>query len=176
NDELLDRYIGQNTSREDAGKTVFFGLNSALDFRLAYDLQWVIKGLKDPQALFDRLEAQRNRALNRGEIGRYLVAFADNHDSFWQISGDGQHFGFPYGNAYTLALSRVLYEQEALVAYNVSGAKRNDCIVVDASLHKEGDRLRCLHGGLPDCRIDRAANSTLFVRPELEPHQFVILA
>jgi glycosidase len=62
NDELIDRYIGQNTSRQDAGKTVFFGLNSALDFRLAYDLQWVIKGLKDPQALLDRLEARRRAA------------------------------------------------------------------------------------------------------------------
>jgi hypothetical protein len=26
-------------------------------------------------------------ALNRGEIGRYLVTFADNHDSFWQPGG-----------------------------------------------------------------------------------------
>jgi alpha-amylase len=37
--------------------------------------------------LFERLDAQRNRALNRGEIGRYLVTFADNHDSFWQPTG-----------------------------------------------------------------------------------------
>jgi alpha-amylase len=36
------------------------------------------------QTLFNRLEAQRQRALNRGEIGRYLVTFVDNHDSFWQ--------------------------------------------------------------------------------------------
>jgi hypothetical protein len=27
-------------------------------------------------------------ALNRGEIGRYLVTFADNHDSFWQSRED----------------------------------------------------------------------------------------
>jgi len=26
-DELIDRYIGQNTSRQDDGKTVFFGLD-----------------------------------------------------------------------------------------------------------------------------------------------------
>ncbi|HWJ17588.1 MAG TPA: hypothetical protein VNR65_02565, partial [Geobacterales bacterium] len=30
---------------------------------------------------------QRERALNRGEIGRYLVTFVDNHDSFWQPGG-----------------------------------------------------------------------------------------
>lgn len=86
-DNLLDRYIGQNTSREDAGGTVFFGLDSVLDFRLAYSLRGVLKGFDDPAALFARLEAQRNRALNRGEIGRYLVTFADNHDSFWQPGG-----------------------------------------------------------------------------------------
>ena len=34
-----------------------------------------------------RLEAQRDRALNRGEIGRYLVTFIDNHDNFWQPAG-----------------------------------------------------------------------------------------
>ena len=47
----------------------------------------MIKGDKRPQTLFNRLEAQRSRALNRGEIGRYLVTFVDNHDSFWQPSG-----------------------------------------------------------------------------------------
>jgi alpha-amylase len=270
NDELLDRYIGQNTSRQDAGKTVFFGLNSTLDFRLAYDLQWVIKGLKDPQVLCDRLEAQRDRALTRGEIGRYLVTFADNHDSFWQgsgriangtpdeqviavvgyllcalgtpciyygteqgftgrggdnqmreamfdasrpgldllnpdcgiyqaisriaavvrsieplrfgrmyfrqVSGDGRHFGFPYGNAYTLAFSRLLYGQEVLVAYNVSGERRQDCVVVDASLHKRGDTMACLYGDLGSRTLDQADDGTLYVRLPLEPHQFVILA
>jgi len=94
-DELLDRYIGQNTSRQDRGQTVFFGLNSVLDFRLAIGeggagtepLRDVIKGFAGPATLFSRLEAQRERALNRGEIGRYLVTFVDNHDGFWQPAG-----------------------------------------------------------------------------------------
>ena len=34
-DEVYNRYIGQNTSRLDGDKTVFFGLDSVLDFRLA---------------------------------------------------------------------------------------------------------------------------------------------
>jgi glycosidase len=87
NDWLLERYIGPNTSRQDGNKTVFFGLDSVLDFPLAYNLGWVIKGFNDPAALFARLDAQRNRSLTRGELGRYLVTFADNHDSFWQPSG-----------------------------------------------------------------------------------------
>jgi glycosidase len=231
NDELLDRYIGQNTSRHDGEDTVFFGLNSVLDFPLAYQLQWVIKGFNDPQTLFSRLAAMEKRALNRGELGRYRVTFADNHDSFWQgggriasgardeqviatigyllcalgapciyygteqgfvghggdnqmreamfdpdaandllngnatiykeiakiaavmraqeplrfgrmyfreISGDGEHFGLPFGRTYTLAFSRLLYGSEVLVAYDVSDQKREDSVAVDSSLHQSG--------------------------------------
>lgn len=268
-DEIMDRYIGQNTSRQDGARTVFFGLNSALDFRLARDLPWVLKGLQEPVALFQRLEAQRYRALNRGEIGRYLMTFVDNHDSFWQpggrfangapdeqvvaaigyllcslgtpciyygteqgfagsggdnqireamfdrehpgtsllnincgiykqisavaavvranetlrfgrmyfrqISGDGEHFGLPYGNDYTLAFSRVLYPHEVLVAYNVSARRRTDCIVVDGSFHKEGETMACLYGAPSGATVKSAPDGTLFVKLDLDPHQFVML-
>lgn len=75
-DEIYNRYIGQNTSRLDGNTTVFFGLNSLLDFRLAEGvfgdpnnqaLASVIKGFAGPQTLFNRLEAQRDRALDRGK-------------------------------------------------------------------------------------------------------------
>jgi glycosidase len=268
-DEILDRYLGQNTSRQDDQGTVFFGLDSVLDFRLARDLASVIKGFRDPRALFDRLEAQRNRALNRGEIGRYLVTFADNHDSFWQpggriargapdaqvvaaigyllcalgtpciyygteqgfegqggdnemreamfdraagggnvlnpgcaiyrqiaaiaavmreheplrfgrmyfrqISGDGEHFGLPFGNTFTLAFSRILYPSEILVAYNVSEQTRHDSVIVDASLHQPGDRLRLLHGGTGSVEVTAAPGGARCVRLDLAPRQFVIL-
>ncbi|HYZ30784.1 MAG TPA: alpha-amylase family glycosyl hydrolase [Crenalkalicoccus sp.] len=268
-DELLDRYIGPNTSVQDPGGTVFFGLDSALDFRLAFSLRGVLKGFDDPRALFDRLEAQRQRALNRGELGRYLVTFADNHDSFWQpggriangapdaqvvgivgyllcalgmpvlyygteqgFSGSGGdvqmreamfdrdrpgvnllnphcaiyrgiaeiaavaraseplrfgrmyfrqiadkslQFGFPFGTEYTLAFSRILYPQEVLVAYNVSGAARSDRVVVDASLHRPGDRMRFLSGAAGDVGVERAPDGTVYVRLDLAPHQFVVL-
>jgi glycosidase len=95
-DDIYNRYIGQNTSSQDGNRTVFFGINSLLDFRLAQGiygddsnapLRDIIKGKKSPQTLFNRLAAQENRALNRGEIGRYLVTFIDNHDTFWQPDG-----------------------------------------------------------------------------------------
>jgi glycosidase len=95
-DDVYNRYIGQNTSRQDGNDTVFFGLDSVLDFRLAEGvfgdqnnapLRDVLKGQVGPQTLFNRIEGQRQRALNRGEIGRYLVTFVDNHDSFWQPGG-----------------------------------------------------------------------------------------
>jgi len=94
-DNIVDRYIGPNTSRQD-DQTVFFGIDSVLDFPLAEGkygdpdhrpLRDIVKGSVGPETLFRRLEAQRQRALNRGEIGRYLVTFVDNHDSFWQPSG-----------------------------------------------------------------------------------------
>jgi glycosidase len=92
-DELYDRYIGPNTSRG-GDQTVFFGIDSLLDFRLGQGagpgrepLRDVLKGFFPPQTLFDRADAQRRRALNRGELGRYLVTFVDNHDSFWQPGG-----------------------------------------------------------------------------------------
>jgi alpha-amylase len=268
-DDLVDRYVGQNTSRQDPGGTVFFGLDSVLDFRLAYSLRGVLKGFDDPAALFARLEAQRSRALNRGEIGRYLVTFADNHDSFWQpggriangapdeqvvgivgyilcslgmpciyygteqgfsgaggdnqmreamfdrnsptlnmlnrdcaiyrsiadaaavvranealrfgrmyfrqISGDGINFGLPFGTAYTLAFSRLLYPKEVLVAYNVAAAARRDCVVVDASLHQQGDKMTFLYGKVGNVAVEEAPDRTRFIRLDLAPHQFVIL-
>jgi glycosidase len=273
-DEIYDRYIGQNTSRHD-GSTVYFGITSLLDFRLAQGagpgrepLWAVIKGFAPAATLFDRLEAQRDRALNRGEIGRYLVTFVDNHDAFWQpgriawqapdeqviaavgyllcslgtaciyygteqgfeghggdnqmreamfnttapgvnllntdcriyqeiakiaavmranqplrfgrmyfrqISGDGVHFGYPFGTTYTLAFSRLLYGQEILVAYNVSASPRTDRVVVDASIHQQGDTMAFLYGDHGVVQVDQAPDGTCSVQLNLTGHQFVIL-
>lgn len=273
-DDLYNGYIGQNTSSQDNGNTVFFGLDSVLDFRLAEGngnggLRDVLKGFQGPQTLFDRLEAQRDRALNRGEIGRYLVSFVDNHDSFWQpagrfangapdeqviaaigyllcslgtaciyygteqgfsghggdnamreamfdkalpdanllnancriyreiariaevmranqplrfgrmyfrqISGDQQHFGFPFGSTYTLAFSRILYPDEVLVAYNVTDGNRRDSVIVDSELHAPGSSMRFLYGGTGTVPVRTANNGSRFVTLNLAPHQFVIL-
>jgi glycosidase len=271
-DELYNRYIGQNTSSQDGNNTVFFGLNSVLDFRLAEGdggLRDVLKGFHGPDTLFKRLEAQRERALNRGEIGRYLVTFVDNHDSFWQpggrfgngapdeqvitaigyllcslgtaciyygteqgfsghggdnqmreamfdlatpsrnllntnctiyqeiakisdvmrtneplrfgrmyfrqISGDGEHFGFPFGFTYTLAFSRILYPDEILVAYNVENNTRHDSVIVDAELHPDGSTMRFLYGGTGTVPVRTAQDRSRFVKLDLAPHQFVIL-
>ena len=72
--------------------------------------------------------------------------------------------------------ARLLYGQEVLVAYNVSGDRRQDCIVVDASLHRKGDAMTYLYGDLGSRTLDQADDGTLYVRLPLEPHQFVILA
>lgn len=268
-EKIVDGYIGQNTSMQDGNNTVFFGLNSVLDFRLASSLPSVIKSFTEPGTLFARLEAQRTRALNRGELGRYLVTFVDNHDRFWQpagriansapdeqviaaigyilcalgtpclyygteqgfeghgednnireamfdqaqpevdllnpdcfiyreiakiamivrknealrfgrmyfrqISGDGQHFGLPYGNSYTLAFSRLLYPKETLIAYNVSQQSRNDYIIVDAAYHKLGGKMTFLYGKSGQVEIKQASSGALYVQVGLAPMQFCIL-
>lgn len=273
-DDLYNSYIGQNTSAQDGNDTVFFGLDSVLDFRLAQGngngrLRDVLKGFNGPQTLFDRLEAQRERALNRGEIGRYLVTFVDNHDSFWQpdgrfgngapdeqvigaigyllcslgtpciyygteqgfsgnggdnqireamfdkatpdrnllntdctiyqeiariaevmrdneplrfgrmyfrqIAGDHQHFGFPFGNEYTLAFSRILYPNEVLVAYNVSTSGRQDGVIVDATLHADGSTMEFLYGGTGTVPVRTAQDGSRFVELDLKGHQLVVL-
>ena len=277
NDDIYNSYLGPNTSSTD-NDTVFFGLDSVLDFRLAEGvygdennapLRDVLKGFKGPQTLFARLRAQEDRALNRGEMGRYLVRFIDNHDSFWQpsgrfangapddqvigaighllcglgtaciyyateqgfsgqggdnqmreamfdkatpgknllntsceiyqeiakiaqvlrtseplrfgrmyyrqISGDGEHFGFPFGSEYTLAFSRLLYGREVLIAYNVSGKPRNDFVIVDSILHADKSTMRFLYGGAGTVGVRTAANGSRNVQLSLPGFGFAIL-
>jgi hypothetical protein len=92
-----------------------------------------------------------------------------------QISAKGEDFGFPYGDNYTLAFSRIVYGREVLVAYNVSNQERNDFIVIDASYHQAGDSLSFLYGDVGTVPVKRSANGTISVQIQLRSHQFVIL-
>ena len=83
-DDAINRYTGANTPTQVGDKTVYFGLNSVLDFPLYWSLPSVIKGMTSPSGLINRYEALRGRALSRGELGRYLVTFVDNHDQIGQ--------------------------------------------------------------------------------------------
>ena len=82
-DDAINHYTGANTAADDTGD-VFFGLSSVLDFPLYFVLADVIKGLAPPAALRARYDALNNGALTRGELGRYLVTFIDNHDGVGQ--------------------------------------------------------------------------------------------
>ncbi len=83
-DAAINRYAGPNTPGKVGDKTVFYGLSSVLDFPLWWVLPGVIKGFSSPMSLINRYEALRERALSRGELGRYLVTFVDNHDQIGQ--------------------------------------------------------------------------------------------
>lgn len=82
-DDAINSYTGPNTPSTDS-QTVYFGLDSVLDFPLYGNLPYAIKGLAAPKNLINRYEALRGRALSRGELGRYLVTFIDNHDQVGQ--------------------------------------------------------------------------------------------
>jgi alpha-amylase len=93
-----------------------------------------------------------------------------------QISGDGVHFGFPSGTTYTLAFSRLLYNREIFVAYNVSADPRTDRVVVDATLHRPGDTMAFLYPqNKGTTRVETAPDGTLFVRLDLDGRQFALL-
>jgi hypothetical protein len=94
---------------------------------------------------------------------------------FRQISGDGEHFGFSFGSTYTLAFSRLLYGREILVAYNVAAHARTDCVVVDADLHKQGDKMTYLSPKNKGTTTVEKAPDGMFVRLKLDGHQFAIL-
>ncbi len=83
-DEAINRYAGPNTAGRSGDKTVFYGLSSVLDFPLYWVAPPVIKGLRSPRDLVDRYDALRHHGISRGELGRYLVTFLDNHDQIGQ--------------------------------------------------------------------------------------------
>ena len=79
-DDAINHYTGPNTAADDNGD-IYFGLSSVLDFPLYFTLPGVLKGMTNPDALKARYDSLNNGALTRGELGRYLVTFVDNHDS-----------------------------------------------------------------------------------------------
>ena len=87
-----------------------------------------------------------------------------------QISGDGRTFGFPFGNNYTLAFSRLLYPQEILVAYNISGQMRSDSVIVDGVLHPNGSHMTFLYGPAGKA-IKRAGPGPRASRPHGRPRR-----
>lgn len=84
-DAAIHEYTGPNTASKQGDGTIYYGLDSVLDFPLYWTLPGVIKGFASPSGLAARYEALREHALSRGELGRYLVTFIDNHDQIGQM-------------------------------------------------------------------------------------------
>lgn len=93
-----------------------------------------------------------------------------------QIADQSLIFGLPFGSDYTLAFSRLLYGQEVLVAYNVSGEARHDRVIVDATLHPEPSRMTYCYSKSGAEQVQTAPSGARFVQLDLAPHQFVVLA
>ena len=83
NDPMISQFVGRN-SPSDQG----FGMDSALDFPLFFQLPPVIKalgpnppGVETIAALFNnRNTAEEGQISSHGEAGKYFVSFIDNHD------------------------------------------------------------------------------------------------
>lgn len=91
NDDAINHYTGPNTAADDQ-RQVFFGLSSVLDFPLYFVLPGTVKAMTAPQSLKARYDALNDGALTRGELGRFLVTFVDNHDNVDQ-NGYKRRFG-----------------------------------------------------------------------------------
>lgn len=83
-EELYNKYVGPKTSASIDHRTIYYGLNSLLDFPLYHVLGSVMKGNSSPEKLIDRYESLRKSAMGRGEYGEFLVTFLDNHDQVGQ--------------------------------------------------------------------------------------------
>lgn len=83
-EDMYSNYIGPKTTVKASDKTIYYGLNSVLDFPLHHILPDVILGKTSPGRLIDRYESLRQNALHRGEFGEFLVTFIDNHDQVGQ--------------------------------------------------------------------------------------------
>jgi glycosidase len=94
---------------------------------------------------------------------------------FREISGDGEHFGYPTGTQYTLAYSRILDTDEVLIAMNLDREERSDCITVDGLVSPVKSMMTDLFGTVKDLRVQQAKDGRAFVRVALPGRSMAIL-
>ena len=93
---------------------------------------------------------------------------------FREISGNGIDFGYPLDGRCSLAYSRILDDQELVVALNLDVAPRNDYVTVDSSLNAPGAKLINLLD--PKTRLDvETSGNRRAVRVPLPGHGMAIL-
>jgi len=273
-DQMYNQYIGPKTSTVIGDHTIYYGLNSVLDFPLYYVLSDVIKGKSTPERLIERYESLRNNALHRGEFGEFLVTFIDNHDQVgqtpkrrfghdatetqiiagigfllcalgtpciyygteqgfsgignedWSVretmfslndpqvnalnkdniiyksiaklaalrqqslalrfgrmymregSHDGKNFNLPIYEGCLLSFSRVLFDEEVVIAYNSSlTSDDEEYIEVDSHLNPEGAVMKFIYGQTGKTHVLRSEDGNrYFIKVKLAPAQFVVLS
>ena len=95
-----------------------------------------------------------------------------------ELSDDGKNFHLPIFKKCLLAFSRVLYDQEIIVAYNSSLTDQDEeYILVDPMLNPEGSKFRFIYGQSGHISVLRNEEGDRhFIKLKLEPAQFVILS
>ncbi|MFA6317277.1 MAG: alpha-amylase family glycosyl hydrolase [Elusimicrobiota bacterium] len=156
-DAAINRYAGPNTAGKVGSKTVYYGLSSVLDFPLYWILPGVIKGFVSPASLISRHEALRERALSRGELGRYLITFRDNHDQIGQM----YKRRFAAGAADDQVIAAVGYLLCALgtpciyygTEQGLAGEGNSDHLIRESLFSLDGTKTSLLN---KDCRVYKA--------------------
>jgi glycosidase len=94
-----------------------------------------------------------------------------------EFSSDGKVFQLPVYHDCLLAFSRILYDEEMLIAYNDSLTNDDEeYIVVDRHLNPEGSAFRFCYGGNGKIHVLKNEDgSRHFIKLQLAPGQFVIL-
>ncbi len=94
-----------------------------------------------------------------------------------QDSHDGINFNLPIYEGCLLAFSRVLYDEEIVVAYNSSlTLDDEEYIEVDGNINPEGSVMRFMYGQTGKTHVLKSEDSRRhFVKIKLAPSQFVIL-
>jgi glycosidase len=78
-EETIAKFVGRNSTEASS-----FGIDSALDFPLFYQLPAIAKAMAPVEGLrrvfADRIARERELLGSHGEAGRFFVSFLDNHD------------------------------------------------------------------------------------------------
>jgi glycosidase len=95
-----------------------------------------------------------------------------------ESSADGSHFRLPFFRDCLLAFSRILYDEELLIAYNDSTTHDDEeYVCVDRHLNPEGSSFRFIYGSRGKIHVLKNEDGTRhFLKLKLRPMQFVILA
>src|SRR5262249_18285837 len=138
------------------------------------------------EAMFDLDDPTRDSLNRECAIYRSIAAIAKVFQArpalrfgrmyFRETSTGGGACALPSDHSCVLAFSRILADEEVLVAFNTSTDQaRRGSVIVDAGLHAPGQSLGFLYGGEGSVPVRAAADGAHFVELDLAPLQFVIL-
>lgn len=144
-EETIAKFVGRNST--EAGS---FGIDSALDFPLFYQLPWIAKAIapvEDLRSLFaDRIAQERELLSSHGEAGRFFVSFLDNHDQH----GRFRHPSSP-PNQITLGIALLFTLQGIPSLYYGTEAGLSGTIAADGS---------------PDLTANESSREALWGKPD----------
>lgn len=95
-----------------------------------------------------------------------------------ETSVDGVEFRLPYSQDCLLAFSRILYDEEIIIAYNDSAIHEDEeYVCVDKHLNPEASVFRFIYGSTGEVFVFKNEDGTRhFIKLHLKPLQFVLLS